>query len=1011
MDSNNPTFHLHFAHYLLFLYLASSYYLSFGDGLPILKCTEKERRALLSFKQDLTDPSGTLSSWVGHDCCRWKGISCNTGHVTKVDLRKQGGFFGKSRLLFTAPIDEEDWKELAYERSSNSSLGGKINPSLLSLKYLIYLDLSKNNFHGIPIPMFFGQLKSLQYLNVSFASFAGEVPSSLGNLSNLNYLDLSSNFLLSWTISSGNLNWLSHLTSLKYLNLNGVNLGSTGASWLHAVNMVPSLLELHLSSCEIENLPLSLRSINFTSLLILDISKNDIQSTFPSWFFNLTSLRKLDLRYNSVTGPIPSEFTSIKYLEYLDLSGDELEGQIPEFIGNLCRLKILNLNENEFFGGIEELLNGFSNCSENRLESLDLSYNRLESELPASLVMLHKLQHLNLGFNNFQGSIPEFIRNLSSLKTLSFSYNLMNGSIPESLGQLSELVHLDLSWNSWKGILTEAHFINLTRLEYVAIGTKPGQPMSLIFDMADEWLPPFTLHTVNIINCQVGPAFPFWLQSKSELSSITLRSPGISDSIPEDWFLKISSQVEYLDLSYNQIFGKLPSQLKFPNLQSVDLSHNQLEGPLPLWSTNATILDLESNLFSGPIPSNFDQHFVQLQELHLSENNLGGIIPPSICNMKSLSILSLRRNQLSGDLPQTWSVCYNLTILDVANNNLSGNIPSTMGVSSHLQVLKLNNNNFGGKIPFSLQNCSDLETIDLGGNKFFGNIPLWIGSKMNMLSILRLRSNNLNGHIPQQLCNLRNLHILDLGHNNFSGTIPKCLNNITVFTSVNTLGVSPDYNQQTTVISKGSELEYNTTLFAVKSIDLSSNNLEGEIPEEISSLIALGILNLSMNQLSGNIPSRIGNLRWLETLDLSHNHLSGQIPKSFSSLTSVSHLNLSYNKLVGRIPLGNQLQTLDDPSIYEGNPSLCGVPLPKCPGDDTSTTKEAKDNIEEGKDNGVLWFYVTTVLGFVVGFWGVCGTLLLKKSWRYAYFQFFDDIKDKVSLTIALKLAHLQRKF
>ncbi|ONI11711.1 hypothetical protein PRUPE_4G121900 [Prunus persica] len=999
MDSNNPTFHLHFAHYLLFLYLASSYYLSFGDGLPILKCTEKERRALLSFKQDLTDPSGTLSSWVGHDCCRWKGISCNnlTGHVTKVDLRKQVGFFGKSRLLFTAPIDEEDWKELAYERSSNSSLGGKINPSLLSLKYLIYLDLSENNFHGIPIPKFFGQLKSLQYLNVSFASFAGEVPSSLGNLSNLNYLDLSSNFLLSWAISSGNLNWLSHLTSLKYLNLNGVNLGSTGASWLHAVNMMPSLLALHLSSCEIENLPLSLRSINFTSLLILDISKNDIHSSFPSWFFNLTSLRKLDLRYNSVTGPIPSEFTSIKYLEYLDLSGDELEGQIPEFIGNLCRLKILNLNENEFVGGIEVLLNGFSNCSENRLESLDLSYNRLESELPASLVMLHKLQHLNLGFNNFQGSIPEFIRNLSSLKTLSFSYNLMNGSIPESLGQLSELVHLDLSWNSWK--------------EYVAIGTKPGQPMSLIFDMADEWLPPFTLHTVNIINCQVGPAFPFWLQSKSELSSITLRRAGISDSIPEDWFLKISSQVEYLDLSYNQIFGKLPSQLKFPNLQSVDLSHNQLEGPLPLWSTNATILDLESNLFSGPIPSNFDQYFLQLQELHLSENNLGGIIPPSICNMKSLSILSLRRNQLSGDLPQTWSVCYNLTILDVANNNLSGNIPSTMGVSSHLQVLKLNNNNFGGKIPFSLQNCSDLETIDLGGNKFFGNIPLWIGSKMNMLSILRLRSNNLNGHIPQQVCNLRNLHILDLGQNNFSGTIPKCLNNITVFTSVNTLGVSPDYNQQTTVISKGSELEYNTTLFAVKSIDLSSNNFEGEIPEEISSLIALGILNLSMNQLSGNIPSRIGNLRWLETLDLSHNHLSGQIPKRFSSLTSLSHLNLSYNKLVGRIPLGNQLQTLDDPSIYEGNPSLCGVPLPKCPGDDTSTTKEAKDNIEEGNDNGVLWFYVSMVLGFVVGFWGVCGTLLLKKSWRYAYFQFFDDIKDKVSLAIALKLAHLQRKF
>ncbi|XP_061996616.1 receptor-like protein EIX2 [Rosa rugosa] len=962
-------------HFLLLLFLASS--CLNNSSVVVESCMEEERRALLSFKQDLSDPSGKLSSWAGHECCQWTGISCNnrTGHVATVDLRN----------TYPDTTSDDQWNTTEYEESC---LGGKlINPSLLGLKHLSYLDLSSNDFQGIHIPKFIGELTSLRYLNFSSTQslnpVVGEIPSSLGNLSNLNYLDLSSSYL-----SSKNLNWLSHLSSLKYLNLRGVDLSSTGVSWLHEVNMLPSLLELHLSGCEIggNQLPLSMPTINFTSLLVLDMSSNFINFSYPNWMFNLTSLTKVDLSGNSVSGPFLDEFVRLKSLEHLDLQSVGLKGQFPKFSGNLCRLKSLSLAGSQIDGGIEEFLSGFSNCSFNRMESLDLQDSGLVGKLPSSLGMLRSLQHLDLNHNIFNGSIPQSLGKLSQLVSLDLSYNVFNGSIPQSLGKLSQLVSLDLShnvfngsipqslgklsqlvsldlsYNSWECNLTEAHFINLTKLESFAIST--AQPVPIIFNLIDyEWIPPFKLHDIKMHNCQVGPGFPVWLQSQTELVSVSLTNAGISGPIPEEWVFKISSQIQWLDLSSNQISGKLPFRFNsFPNLSSIVLSHNQFDGT----------------------------------------------IPSSICSIQSLWYLALNNNQLSGEFPKEWSLWSNIDLVDVSNNNMSGNIPSSMGIPSSLYILKIDNNQFSGEIPSALQNCSSLQRLYLGGNKFTGSIPSWIGSKVSTFTVLQLQSNSLSGHIPHHLCSLPFLQILDLSHNRFSGTIPNCLNELNSLIDGSYGGwIFPIVFEVTTVTVKGRASEYledNARLLFI--IDFSSNDLEGEIPEEISSLVQLVTLNLSINQLSGNIPSRIGNLHLLETLDLSQNQLSGQIPQSLASLTFLSHLNLSCNKLTGRIPSGNQLQTLDDSSIYEGNPSLCGFPLSNCT-EDGGNMHEPQHEPHEADDEK-LGLYTSAVLGFIIGFWSVCGTLILKKSWRYAYFQFFDHIKEKVALAIALKVARLK---
>ncbi|KAB2631593.1 receptor-like protein 12 [Pyrus ussuriensis x Pyrus communis] len=698
---------------------------------------------------------------------------------------------------------------------------------------------------------------------------------------------------------------------------------------------------------------------------------------------------------DSLRGKINASLLSLKHLNYLGLEKNPKNpkpnrknpdpkpkfpkfsnwfdsNQIPKFIGELKSLQYLTLSFAYFGGEIPPCLGNLSSLNFLDLESnQDLSSKKFE--LAFSMAMFKSLQNLNLKENNLWGTIPDSIRNLSYLRTLDLSYNKMNGTIPESIGQLYELVSLFLFGNSWEGILTEAHFINLTKLQDFGVGSI-NRSMSLIFNVAYHSVPPFKLHTIQIINCGIKPGFWVWLQTQTEISDVFLRGNGISDFIPEEWLLKISSQLTHLDLSYNRFRGNFPCHLKFPNLTFIDLSHNQLEGPLPLWCfPNVDSLFLESNFFSGPIHSNIDRMMPKLQELLLDENHLNGTIPPSICNIHKLQILSLRSNQFSGELPHAWNMESNMVFLDVGQKIMSSKIPTSLGVLSSLEILKLNNNNFGGEIRDALQNCSNLRSIYLGDNKLSGKMPLWIGrSNVPMLSVLRLRSNYFSGHISQQLCNLDGLHILDLSNNSISGTIPMCLDNLTSLVNDDYCGAKNNHNvtrgflhsnnifEHAKLTLKGEELVYNTTLYLVKIIDLSSNNLQGEIPEEISNLILLGTLNLSMNQLSGKIPSKI--------------------PQSLSSLTFLAHLDLSYNIFFGRIPSGNQLQTLNVSSIYMGNPWLCGIPLStKCPKDDTSTVKDAKDKNEEGNDK------------------------------LYAYFQFFDDIKDKIALVITLKVTSFKR--
>ncbi|KAF8040883.1 hypothetical protein BT93_B2948 [Corymbia citriodora subsp. variegata] len=958
-----------------------------GISSNTTSCPVKERRALLKLKAGLKDPSGWLSSWTGQDCCEWVGISCDhdTGRVVKLDLR--------SPDICDDMVDDDNDAESALEDYKPMCLSGQVSPSLLALKYLTHLDLSHNNFQGNPIPTFVGSLKRLTYLNLSQASFGGLVPPQLGNLSNLQYLDLTFDFYSRKELRVSDLNWLSNLSSLKYLSLEGVNLRKGSARWPEKVNMLPSLMELHLAGCQLSEFPDSVSFVNFTSLSVIDLSFNNFNSTMPRWVFNITTLLELTLIDSELKGSIPA---------------------VAE--GTLCKLQKMDLSTNNLTGDIRELAVGLSGCNNSSLEELDLSSNEFNGPLPDSLGSHRYLRVLRLNQNSFWGPIPKSLGNLSRLTELNLSFNKMNGTILESIGQLSKLTTLGLYSNFWEGLVTDSHLRNLKELESLELSSYRAS--SLKFRPTHGWVPEFNPSSIAIKNCQLGPEFPKWLKNQKKLSMMTLSGAAISGTVP-DWLWELSQQLWQLDLSENQLVGKLPRFIDFGFQATVNFALNQLEGSFPLWS-NVNRLSLRNNLVAGPIPANVDHHMPALKYLDVSNNSLTGDLPSSVSRLKNLVHLDLSNNALSGDIYAGWTVMPKLKILDLSKNNFSGHIPCQMcSLLPSLEWLKLSTNNISGELPSCSLNCTRLFTLDLGKNRLHGIIPQWTEESLNSLSELILRSNGFSGRIPEQLCNSLKLHVLDLADNNLFGPIPRCFGNMTGMKSLEPYFELPPefrsffYPGSIELNMEGRPMEYKELIPLVNMIDLSRNYLSGEIPPEISNLSTLKALILSNNQLTGGIPINISGLKQLEILDLSFNHLSGQIPPRMSSMTFLASLNLSYNNLNGKIPMGSQFATFNT-SSFEGNPGLCGLPLLRncsTPTGPDAQDHEGEDKGNEEDDHGELWFYASIVLGFLVGFWSVCGTLVIKRSWRQAYFRFADKMKDKLYLTVQLKTARLRRNW
>ena len=583
------------------------------------------------------------------------------------------------------------------------------------------------------------------------------------------------------------------------------------------------------------------------------MGSNDLTGPIPPALGNLSNLSILGLGNNRLTGSIPPELGNLSSLTRVSLWNNQLSGPIPAELGNLARLTKLSLGSNQLSGAIPSSLGNLS-----RLESLGLQRNQLSGPIPVSLGNLSNLTWLDFDYNQLNGSIPPQLGNLSNLTVLRLGSNQLTGSIPPELGRLSSLSILGLGNNRLSGNI-------------------PPQLGSLA-----------SLTRFSLWNNDLTGPIPAELGNLSRLTKLSLGSNQLTGPIP-------------------------PTLGNLANLQDLALQSNNLSGPIPAslgGLAKLTHLRLYGNELTGAIPAELGS-LNELTRLYLQGNQLNGTIPAELGRLSNLDVLNLSYNQLTGAIPtalgagvtaRSGQPAYGLTGYDTVERGGAfpaidigyagpgqwsyGQKAEQAGSLASLRVLNLSYNRLSGALPASLGSLGRLKRLYLNQNQFTGTVPAALG-RLNLQTqrvdqkneAEECGANSTDKGVQNDRATLLYLYSATDGRNTFQGYRgdpawshfsgwEQTVDGIAVVPLKNWQGVTVNSHGRVTELrlpnngladhtadwhknleSLGRGSVFDNPLYCLEVLDLSDNNLGGDIGAALTELFTRGEVEL---RLSGN---------------------------------------------------------------------------------------------------------------------------------------------------------------
>ncbi|RYQ88126.1 probably inactive leucine-rich repeat receptor-like protein kinase At2g25790 [Arachis ipaensis] len=453
--------------------------------------------------------------------------------------------------LFASRNMESVFVESVYPRLE---MWGELNiSSLFELQFLSFLELDNNNF--------------------SIIHYHGQGGNSSNNLY---YLDLSDNGNLK---ADHMLHWISNLSFLQYQDLTGINLQDE-TNWLQLVRLLPSISELYLEYCGLQNIYPSLQYANFTALNVLDLSNNDfVQAKLPNWIFNFSS-GELNI----------SSLFELQFLIFLELGTMTSSSSIIMYQD----LTGINLQDETNWLQLVRLLPSIS--------ELYVEYYRLRDIYPSlQYANFTAFNVLDLSNNDFvQAKFPNWIFNFSSEKKIvangeeSIVTTLLAKSRGSVLLVLKFILFVVMMLTNCIALQGENSSNNLHHLDLSNKG-------NLKADHILHWIS--TLSSMKYldltgINLQEETN---WLQLVTllpSLSELYLEYYGVRDIYPSLQYANFTT-LDVLDLSNNDFVpAKLPHWIfNFRSgISAIFLSKYSLQGQLPQTFPHFQTLD---SLFFG----------------------------------------------------------------------------------------------------------------------------------------------------------------------------------------------------------------------------------------------------------------------------------------------------------------------------------------------------------------------------------------------------------------------------